>query len=133
MITVIRDWAESLKSFKERSSDYSELISLSLETAADSLRRTPEKLKVLRDSHVVDSGAKGFVHFLEGFLEFVKTRVPVSFDFAGGKEVLQHEEVHAGDHLDLNGRYCTEALIKGKDIDTESIRSALVWNLEAHS
>ena len=125
MITVIRDWAESLKGFKERSADYSELIGLSLETAAESLRRTPEKLKVLRDSHVVDSGAKGFVHFLEGFLEFVKTRVPASFDFVGGNEDIQHEEIHAGDHLELNGRYCTEALIKGKELDTERIRGTL--------
>jgi hypothetical protein len=125
MITVIREWAESLKNIKEKSSDYAELFTMSLETAAESLRRTPEKLKVLRDSHVVDSGAKGFVHFLEGFLKFVKTMEIVSFDFAGGDATLRHEDIHAGDHLDLNGRYCTEALIKGKDIDTEKIRESL--------
>lgn len=125
MITVIKDWAESLKSVIERSSDYTEMISISLEAAAESLRRTPEKLKVLRDSHVVDSGAKGFVHFLEGFLKFLKTREIAHFDLVGSEAILQHEEVHAGDHLELNGRFCTEALIKGKDLDTEKIREGL--------
>ena len=70
MITVIKGWAEAVHSKWEQAGDFYELLSHSLETAMESLRQTTEKLKVLKDASVVDSGAKGFVHFVEGFAQF---------------------------------------------------------------
>jgi dihydroxyacetone kinase-like predicted kinase len=42
MITVIRDWADSLFQLKERISDFTDLIIHSLDAAVLSLRQTPE-------------------------------------------------------------------------------------------
>ncbi|HRL00359.1 MAG TPA: hypothetical protein PK486_08080, partial [Trichococcus flocculiformis] len=50
-----------------------ELFSKSLITANKSLEATTSRLKVLQDSKVVDSGAKGFVYFLQGFATFLHT------------------------------------------------------------
>lgn len=124
MITVMKDWASALAEHGKKSTDFVETMTLSLEVAMQSLKDTPLKLKVLRDAQVVDSGAKGFVHFLEGFLKFVKTREIAIFN---NKEIKVEydEEVHMLKNINLTNRYCTEALIKGKDLDTESIKNEL--------
>src|SRR5690554_1371566 len=100
-------------------------MSGSLDAALESLRTTPEKLKVLRDAHVVDSGAKGFVHFVEGFLNFVRTREVIEFDKFEEDLSIEVEDVHLMEDLDLSNRYCTEALIQGDGLDTEEIRALL--------
>ena len=125
MITVMKDWAIALADCGQKSTDFVEAMTLSLEVAMQSLRDTPLKLKVLRDAHVVDSGAKGFVHFLEGFLKFVAKREIAIFN---NKEVIIHydEEFHMLENIDLTNRYCTEALIKGKDLDTAFIKAELL-------
>ncbi|MDY0236138.1 MAG: DegV family protein [Gudongella sp.] len=124
MITVMKDWAGALGEYGQKSTDFVETMTLSLEVAMQSLRDTPLKLKVLRDAHVVDSGAKGFVHFLEGFLKFVITREVAIFN---NKEVKVEydEEMHMLENIDLTNRYCTEGLIKGKNLDTEFIKKEL--------
>lgn len=124
MITVMKDWAIALAEYGQKSTDFVEAMTLSLEVALQSLKDTPLKLKVLRDAHVVDSGAKGVVHFLEGFLKFVTTGEIVIFN---NKEIKVEydEEVHMLQNIDLTNRYCTEALIKGKDLDVEFIKSEL--------
>ncbi len=125
MITVIKDWANYLNQYKDKAADFAELMSGSLDAALESLRTTPEKLKVLRDAHVVDSGAKGFVHFVEGFLNFVRTREVIEFDKFEEDLSIEVEDVHLMEDLDLSNRYCTEALIQGDGLDTEEIRALL--------
>jgi hypothetical protein len=123
MITVIRDWAEAVHSRWEQATDFYDLMIHSLDVAMDSLKQTTEKLKVLKDASVVDSGAKGFVHFVEGFAEFLKT---------GIVEKLQHQEdiIEFGEHPEhvhdrFDHRYCTEGLIARDGLDLEKIRSQL--------
>lgn len=67
MITVIDEWADSLVYLADSSKDFLELFSDSLKDAWVSLNETPEKLQVLKDANVVDSGGKGFVHLLKAF------------------------------------------------------------------
>ncbi|WP_422486921.1 DAK2 domain-containing protein [Gudongella sp. DL1XJH-153] len=122
MITVIKDWALSLQEYRGKAADFGELMGDSLLAAADSLKRTPEKLKVLRDAHVVDSGAKGFVHFLEGFIKFIKTNEKVHFEEDYSDILIQTEDMHIMDNMDLHFRYCTEALIQGENLDVDNIK-----------
>ncbi|MGB9006019.1 MAG: DAK2 domain-containing protein, partial [Candidatus Aminicenantales bacterium] len=44
MLTVMRDWADSVFHYRQRTTDFVELLSHSLETARRSLRETPLKL-----------------------------------------------------------------------------------------
>lgn len=125
MITVMKDWAASLESHRENVGDFNELFTSSLDVALKSLMDTPKKLKVLRDAKVVDSGAKGFVHFVEGFLNFIITG-KIEADLEPSEELkLSDEHVHFEGDFDLENRYCTEALIEGENLDIDYIRENL--------
>ena len=119
MITVMRAWAHALKEFKKATSNAVELFLEAYEVLKEELAKTPEKLQVLKDNHVVDAGAKGFVHFIEGFIKAFK-----------GEDVVieEHEaveEIHVEHLEDSQFRYCTEALIRGEDLDVDHLRDAL--------
>jgi uncharacterized protein len=126
ILTVMRDWSESLYILKDKTSDFAQLFNRSLEDALQSLIRTPDKLKVLKDASVVDSGAKGFVHFLEGATYYLTT---LNISETAESELSADEEyetdVHQLENVDLTHRYCTEALIKGKDISLQQIKQSL--------
>jgi len=119
MITVMRAWAHALREFKKATSNAIDVFMRAFEVLKEELAQTPEKLAVLKENHVVDAGAKGFVHFIEGFIKALK-----------GEDVVieQHEAVEAihVDHLeDSQFRYCTEALIRGENLDIEKVRETL--------
>lgn len=123
IITVIREWADAVYKQKDRAKTFYELLSQPLVAAFKSLEETTSKLKVLEDSKVVDSGAKGFVHFIQGFTEFIKTgKAKVADDYMEDITISDHPTVEGAciDH-----RYCTEALIKDKNIDIDLIRKEL--------
>ncbi|HCX65487.1 MAG TPA: fatty acid-binding protein DegV, partial [Eubacteriaceae bacterium] len=122
MITVIKDWSDSISQKWKKSKDFHELISESLKDAMRSLKDTPNKLKVLKDNAVVDSGGKGFVHFVEGFLEFVKTGQMVkSVESTYVPKIADHaHDVHE----ELRYRYCTEGFIEGT-LDLKAIKQDL--------
>ena len=97
MITVIKDWVNSLDEQSNRTTDFSSLIAETLKAARKSLADTPKKLKVLADAGVVDAGGKGFVDFLEGIWEFISRgklkRVYNLEQFRGmATEPLAHED-----------------------------------------
>jgi len=121
MITVMRDWAESLYRRRESTVDFADLISESIVDARRSLRETPQKLEVLARAGVVDAGAKGFVDFLEGILHFIMkgklSRAPFP------EIVWAPEETKTPSReKSLHNRYCSEALLTGTSLDTERIR-----------
>lgn len=121
----MKDWADSLNSIKETVLDFNELFAVSLEIAIKSLIDTPKKLKVLRDAKVVDSGAKGFVHFIEGFLNFIKTGEIREHVEVNDKISISKEDIHFEGEYDLENRYCTEAMIEGTDLNMDLIRDEL--------
>jgi hypothetical protein len=128
MITVMRDWAESVYSLKDKIQDFNQLIIQSCERANQALRDTPKQLEILAKYNVVDAGAKGFVLFLEGMIDF----------FAHGElkklvttrnvlKVQEFEDVFH-DEMEITYRYCTEALITFDDpvsMNKESLIKAL--------
>lgn len=125
MISVIKDWANYVYSLKDTSKDFIEVLTKSLKEASRSLEATPEKLNVLKLSGVVDSGAKGFVIFLEGFLNYLKYGKVQDFkeeEFNFGEEF---EDIHPEVNEDIKFRFCTEGLIEGKNLDLEYIKSQI--------
>ncbi|HEX9106103.1 MAG TPA: DAK2 domain-containing protein, partial [Longimicrobiales bacterium] len=69
IITVMREAAEEAE--KHGTRDFVELLEAVLARARDALARTPQLLPALRKAGVVDAGAKGFVHILEGVVEYI--------------------------------------------------------------
>ncbi|MBE0700661.1 MAG: DegV family EDD domain-containing protein [Acholeplasmataceae bacterium] len=121
IITLMRSWALSLKHMKDAANNFIDLMLKSYEQIKQDLLKTTEMLAVLKENKVVDAGAKGFVHFIEGFIKALKGE-EVSMDFEE-VETLDHPRV---DHLDeTQTRYCTEALLRGNQLDVDQIKQSL--------
>lgn len=125
MITVIRDWADSLYRRRHSTADFAELMSASIIDARQSLRDTPRKLEVLARAGVVDAGAKGFVDFLEGVLHFIRkgrlSRTPP------GDIVWAPEEPNTpARDKSLHNRFCAEALLTGTGLDADCVREIVL-------
>ena len=129
MLSLLRDWSDTLASKNQDLYDFNYLFSDSVHTAKKLLKETTNKLKDLREAHVVDAGAKGFVHFLQGAYEFIKTGVAQHPDTSSApSEEHFHEE--AVMEKELAFRYCTEALVKmytgtGEDSKIHRVRELL--------
>jgi DegV family protein with EDD domain len=112
IVTVMRATAEEARSSKI--ADFEELLDRLLTRAKDALAHTPDLLPVLRKAGVVDAGAKGFVHMLEGIVSymhgdpFVALKTTPTFDAveapAGRIEYPVASERY---------RFCTEGLVRG--------------------
>ncbi len=111
MITVMRLWVNELEHLITKGHDLKEAFDKALLKANEVLKDTPNLLTILKEHHVVDSGAKGFVHFLEGFSQglFSKTKPVITLD-----DSLRFEASHLADANEvITHRYCTEALVEG--------------------
>lgn len=121
MVTVIKEWSAYINENHHRFEFFDELFENSIEIAFKSLEATKEKLEVLRKNNVVDSGAKGFVIFLQGILkylkgyniDFVKDRTGIGVDISNEHEYSE----------DIKYRYCTECILKGEELDVSSIKN----------
>ena len=74
ILTVITDFSNKLKELIESGvDDFEQILSKGVEEAERSLKNTPNLMDLLKKAGVVDAGAQGFVDFLEGIHEFIRT------------------------------------------------------------
>jgi hypothetical protein len=111
MLTVIKEWADYIYKSWNKYADFDQLLLSSYDVLKKSLSETKTKLKLLARANVVDAGAKGFVLFVEGIIEYIHTR-----DFkvliqskAESSALVKTEEIISEN---VASRYCTEALLK---------------------
>lgn len=126
MITVIREWSEAMNELKNTAANLEELAIRSLEAAKRSLANTPNLLEILRISSVVDSGAFGFVTFLEGIAHFVANKGKSAIPQLKEKISAEVEESHVHLMEDIQYQYCTEALITNVKGDMEDLKKSLM-------
>jgi DegV family protein with EDD domain len=111
MLTVIKEWSDYIFNKNLALTDFRKIIVESLETLHQSLLETKLKLKILQKNNLVDAGAKGFVVFIEGVIDFIKTKNIREFVSQSYENIsLLHTEEQE-DEL-INFRYCTEAILK---------------------
>ena len=110
MISVIREWAEFINTMKELIDDFVELLIKALQVAKESLADTTRQMAVLAKANVVDAGAKGFVLFLEGMIDFFKNRQSIRRLAIPMNEMVL-EEVQTFSHEEITQRYCCEAML----------------------
>ncbi|MDT8336319.1 MAG: DegV family protein [Candidatus Izemoplasmatales bacterium] len=120
MITVIKDWAHSLKDTLSAVSDIKEFFLVAFAKAEKSLERTKEQLAVLKKNNVVDSGAMGFVLFLKGINSYFNNEVIEEVVY----EELEIENVHDF-HEEINFRYCTEGLVEYQNQEEQVVLETL--------
>lgn len=126
ILSVIKEWSSHLVTNCKNYKDFPELLYDSLEHAKISVKSTTEKLADLKAAGVVDAGALGFVYLLEGIVDFLENGkiVKADADFFGKTEALGVAQAKvAVDSLEF--QYCTEYLLKGKNIDRVAVRNAI--------
>ena len=122
--TVLEDFSTGLQQkVKQGTRDIGELFSHGLQSAKESLARTPELLPVLKQSGVVDAGGQGFVDLLDGIWSFIVEGTSEEFLFEAADPAVSQSammEVDAGEH-----RFCTECIIEGEKLDRGKIMQQL--------
>ena len=124
MLTVIKDWSDFLSSKKESIYDFKEVLIDSLDVIEKSLASTTKMLKVLDKSGFVDAGAKGFVLFIKGVIDFIEnTNIRrLATSTIVDIPVLQESVIS---HEKINKRYCSEAIIKNLSTNLDNIKAIL--------
>jgi DegV family protein with EDD domain len=124
MLTVIKEWAQYIYESWSRFTDFNHLLVSSYEILLRSLQETKTKLKILARNNVVDAGAKGFVLFVEGIIEFINSMNVKELIHAKAETTTfpKIEEVIA-EKVDF--RFCTEAIIKNSNQDSNSMKNIL--------
>lgn len=129
ILTVIKDVAVAAKAQVESGiDDLPHVLEAAVGAATESVARTPSLLPVLRESGVVDAGGQGLYTILEGALHHVRGEtdqmqyrksqvIASSVPLATKARPSVEEEVPYG--------YCTEFLIKGKDLRSKKIKKKL--------
>ncbi len=124
MLTVIKEWSDFLNTKKEAVHDFKNVIIDSFAVLEKSLEETTFKLKVLNKSGFVDAGAKGFVLFIKGIIDFIKNRNIRNL-------VVESEEsislIHSEELIDeiITHRFCTEAIIRNVNIGKTELQHIL--------
>jgi DegV family protein with EDD domain len=123
MITVIREWSEAVYRLKDVTKNFEEIITSTLEDAKRSLANTPNLLEILKKYSVVDSGASGFVSFLQGIVNFLKDKNIIKLK-QNTEEIIFKEE-NFNITADKTYRYCTEALISNGNLNRDEIKNSI--------
>jgi len=113
MISVIRDWASFLIENHSKYDNFFDLLTAAYQTATSSLKNTATQLDILIKYNLVDSGADGFVKFLNGINQSFKEN-----DLALEINEIWHPDVSIEiDHSLSKYRYCTEVYLNATSID----------------
>lgn len=126
VLTVMRQWANACLINASKAKSFADMLSAGMLQAEKALEETSKTLKACRAAHVVDSGAYGFVAFMQGFLKHIKEGAILQRDHIKILDDIPLTEddhhVFEPDHPPSN-RYCTEALISHPEgLDLKVVR-----------
>ena len=124
MLTVIRDWSDYIFSKKAVIHDFKKVLIDSFVILEKSLIETKSKLKILKQYNFVDAGAKGFVLFIEGVIDFIHSRNIRNFVAQSTENISL---IHTEDIVDeeLNFRFCAEAILRNLKIGKPELQNLL--------
>lgn len=124
ILTVIKEWSEFLDSRKEDISGFKDIMTDSFNVLEKSLSETTYKLPMLGKSGFVDAGAKGFVLFIKGIIDFIQTGDIRTLLIGSQANITLTNPEHVTDTEPAN-RYCTEAIIKNLKVSNADIQKLL--------
>lgn len=125
ILTVARETAEKAMETYENFEDTVIFLESLIEQAKDTLRRTPEMLKVLKQADVVDAGGKGLIYLLEGALASLKG-VEIKQEKTEIQIIETENEVLGFSSEDeIIFTYCTEFFIKNPTKTPEEFLSRI--------
>ncbi len=127
MLTVIKDWSDFLNSKKETLDDFRKVLIDSRLVLEKSLTETTSKLKELSKHEVVDAGAKGFVVFILGIIDFLKNWNIRNLSLEKSEAISL---IHSENSMDeeITHRFCSEAILKNININKTALQDTLSKN-----
>jgi DAK2 domain fusion protein YloV len=135
MLTVLKDASKSASlTAANGKGDLLSVLESTVSAASESVANTPTLLPVLREAGVVDSGGQGLFTILDGALrylrgeselmQFRKPQIIASNVATTPITIVSHAKTEHEDEIPFG--YCTEFLLKGKDLDPEKIKKHLL-------
>lgn len=131
ILTVIREMANFAKENINSESNFKEYFEQIYQHACKILAQTPEMLPVLKQAGVVDAGGQGLVFFFEGMNRRLKGEnvdETISDNLLNESQKISVTSYTDGELLAdgvINFQYCTEFILKGKQLDLEYIKNNL--------
>lgn len=126
MLSVIQAFSESLGLARDEGVvDLRAGYQRALAASRQALANTPNQLAVLRKAGVVDAGAQGFLHLLEGIQDYIDKGRNAG-DVADLPASAEQGVITRFDaDPDASHRWCTECVVSALDIDRAAVRAAL--------
>jgi hypothetical protein len=125
ILTVSRDVAEEAERAAVETRNFQELMRRVLDHGQTSLARTPELLPPLKESGVVDAGAKAFVLLFEGIVRLIEGEPIVAVEHPPVFEV-PYAAAQADVAAERDFGFCTEVLVRGAQLPpATAVRTAL--------
>ena len=121
ILTVVRESGEYAVKVANPNMDMIEFLELVVKKANESLNKTPELLKALKEAGVVDSGGKGLVLIYEGMLSSLKGSNIESVEGGTSSNVEVNVEQNVSSE-DIKFQYCTEFILESDKIDDLAVR-----------
>ncbi|MGV2393167.1 UNVERIFIED_CONTAM: DAK2 domain-containing protein [Campylobacter lari] len=113
ILTVIRETTEALEAKMSEISSFEEFFKYALEFSRVACDNTPNKLKILREVGVTDSGGEGLHTFIMGMYKYIMGEpVEISNDEQSIDTFISSKEVYNGEF-----GYCTEFIIELNSLD----------------
>lgn len=119
ILTVISDVADHLIRQADKLPSFRALVDEGLTIARRSLESTTNRLAELKKAGVVDAGALGFVHFLEGIRDFFHSEDLEIEDIELTEDEKTDAPLPSPTHVSF--RYCTEAVVWGERINRPEV------------
>jgi hypothetical protein len=135
ILTVLKDASKSASlRAADGDGDFLSVMEAAVTAASESVANTPTLLPVLREAGVVDSGGQGLFTILDGALRFLrgeselmqfrKPQIIASNVATTPVTIVSHAKTEDEDEIPFG--YCTEFLLKGKDLDPEKMKKHLL-------
>ncbi|WP_176762107.1 DAK2 domain-containing protein [Natronincola ferrireducens] len=122
ILTVARESAEQAIIIAKKEKSITTFLEKVILQAEETLKRTPDMLKVLKDAGVVDSGGKGLIYIYLGALGALTGNAPTTEDLEIIQQTVEHEEYVEGN---IEFGYCTEFIINAPNANVKKLQNIL--------
>jgi len=123
ILTVTREIGKACEAEAKKNDDIMAVLLAGIQAGHATLARTPSMLPILKEAGVVDAGGRGFLFFLEGFVEGLAQEREIKLEQY--REMTPAETTISREEIKLDFQYCTEVLIKGENLDPLDVRDHL--------
>lgn len=127
ILTVVRESSDfAIKNYKKQD-DLINFLEMIIKEAKESLDRTPELLKALKEAKVVDSGGKGLVLLYEGMLSALKGNcIDLKDSNSNIQNISSQEQINTINTDDIKFSYCTEFILESDKVQDTEIRDMML-------